>query len=158
MKIGIRKATVKDYPALLSLFDEIDVLHRDNLPDIFQKPKGPARELDFYLYLISEKGHGLFIAIIDRNIVGFGHAIVKEAADIPILVPRRYVIVDSIVVKSEYKNQGIGRMLMEAMEEWAAKEGATSIELNVYEFNAEAINFYGKLGYRNLSRKLSKDL
>lgn len=100
----------------------------------------------------------MFIAIIDRNIVGFGHAIVKEAADIPILVPRRYVIVDSIVVKSEYKNQGIGRMLMEAMEEWAAKEGATSIELNVYEFNAQAINFYGKLGYRNLSRKLSKDL
>ena len=49
-------------------------------------------------------------------------------------------------------------MLMHKMQAWAIEKGATSIELNVYEFNETAISFYEKLGYRTLSRKMSKEL
>ncbi len=47
---------------------------------------------------------------------------------------------------------------MEKMQEWAIAKGATSIELNVYEFNETAISFYEGLGYQTLSRKMSKEL
>ena len=158
MKVSVRKATADDYNPLCGLFDEIDAWHRDNLPHIFQKPSGPIRERDYYLGLISDENVGVFVAETGRKLVGFVHAIIRDAPPLPIFVPRYYAIVDSIVVKSSYQNQGTGRMLMNKIQDWALTKGASSIELNVYEFNRTAISFYKKLGYQTLSRKMSKDL
>lgn len=158
MEISIREATANDYNSLLELFNEIDALHRDNLPHFFQKPYGAAREKDYYLELITDENVALLIAEVGKNLVGFVHAIVRDTPAIPVFVPRRYAIVDSIVVKSEFQNHGIGRKLMDKMQEWAIAKAATSIELNVYEFNGTAISFYEKLGYQTFSRKMSKEL
>jgi ribosomal protein S18 acetylase RimI-like enzyme len=83
---------------------------------------------------------------------------IRDTPAISVFVPRRYAIVDGIVVKSEFQNQGIGKILMDKMWEWAIAKGATSIELNVYEFNVAAISFYKRLGYQTFSRKMSKEL
>ena len=158
MEIRIRKATIDDYNYLFELFDEVDALHRDHLPHIYQKPGGAAREQDYYAGLIADEHVGLWVAETGEKLVGFIHAIVKDSPVIPILVPRRYAIVDNLVVRSEFHNQGIGRILMDRVQEWAIANGATSIELNVYEFNEAAISFYERLGYQSLSRKMSKEL
>jgi diamine N-acetyltransferase len=158
MEISVRKATLDDYNSLCELFDEIDTLHRDHLPRIFQKPGGAAREQDYYAGLIADENVGLFVAEAGGKLVGFVHAIVRDTPAIPIFVHRRYAIVDSIVVKSEFQNHGTGRILMDKMQEWAIAKGATSIELNVYEFNETAISFYKRLGYQTFSRKMSKEL
>jgi hypothetical protein len=44
MAIHIRPAKPQDYEALLLLFEDIDALHRQQHPERFQKPAGPARE------------------------------------------------------------------------------------------------------------------
>ncbi len=157
MEIKIRKATDNNYNNLCELFDEIDALHRDNLPHVFQKPGGAAREQGYY-GLIADENVGFFVANTDEKPVGFIHAIVRDTPAIPVLVPKRYAIVDSIVVKSGFQNQGIGGLLMDKVQDWAIAKGATSIELNVYEFNETAISFYEKLGYRTLSWKMGKEL
>ena len=158
MEISVRKATAGDYTALCELFDEIDALHRDNLPDIFQKPGGAAREQEYYAGLIADENVALLIAEAGGKPVGFVHAVVRDAPAMPIFVPRRYAIVDGILVRSGFQNHGIGRILMDKMQAWAISKGATSIELNVYEFNRPAISFYERLGYQTLSRKMSKEL
>jgi len=158
VEIRVRKAIVDDYKMLCELFDELDSLHRENLPDIFQKASGPIREKDYYSGLIADENVGLFVAEIGEKIIGFSHVIFKDTPPIPILVPRQYALVDSIVVKSGFQNHGIGRMLMDKMQEWAIAKGATSIELHVYEFNETAISFYERLGYQTFSRKMSKEL
>ena len=158
MEISIRNATTKDYEALCELFDEIDSLHRDNLPHLFQKPCGLAREQDYYSGLLADENVGFFVAEADEKLVGFVHAIVRDTPPIPIFVPRRYAIVDSIVVKSGFQNLGIGRILMDKMHEWVIEKGARSIELNVYEFNQTAISFYERLGYKIYSRRMRKEL
>jgi len=158
MEISVREATVDDYRALCGLFEEIDALHRGHLPHLFQKPGGPAREPDYYSGLIADEDTALFVAEAGGELVGAVQAIVRETPDFPILVPRRYVVVESIVVKSGFQNHGIGRALMEEMRAWAVAKGAAAIELNVYEFNQTAIAFYECLGYQVVSRKMSKDL
>jgi len=157
MKINIRKATDGDYKNLFDLFDEIDSLHRDNLPHRFQKANGPAREKDYYSELIENENIGLFVAEMGEELVGFVHVFVRDTPPIPIVIPRRYAAVDSIVVKSGFQKRGIGLKLMDTMQEWAIEKGATSIELNVYEFNESAISFYEGLGYRTFSRRMSKE-
>jgi ribosomal protein S18 acetylase RimI-like enzyme len=47
---------------------------------------------------------------------------------------------------------------MEIAHEWAVTKGVDSIELNVWEFNQEAIEFYKTLGYESASRKMNKRL
>ena len=158
MTINVRKATTNDYNTLCELFDEIDTLHRDNLPHLFQKPSGSVREQEYYSGLIADENVGLFVAEADGKLVGFIHAIVRDTPAFPVFVPRRFAIVDGIVVKLEFQNRGTGRILMDKMQEWAIAKGAVSIELNVYEFNETAISFYEKLGYQTFSRKMSKEL
>jgi diamine N-acetyltransferase len=158
MKITIRKASAEDYATLCTLIEEVDSLHRNNLPRIFKKPDGPVRELDYFLGLISDENIGLFIAEAEGIIVGFVHAIVKDSPDIPIFVPRYFTVVDNIVVKPGFQNHGIGELLMDKMQEWSIAKGANSVELNVYEFNSSAISFYEECGYKTLSRRISKQL
>ena len=158
MEISIRKATADDYNSLCELFDEMDALHRDNLPHMFQKPSGAAREPNYYTGLIADENVALLVAESGEKLVGLVHAILRDTPAFPIFVPRRYAIVDSIVVKSGFQNHGIGKILMDKMQEWAIARGATSIELNVYEFNRTAISFYEKLGYQTFSRKMNKEI
>lgn len=158
MEINFRKATAGDYNSLCELFDEIDALHRDNLPHIFQKPGGAAREQEYYAGLIADENVTLLVAEAGGKLVGFVHAVLRDTPAFRIFLPRRYIVVDGIVVKSEFQNRGIGKILMDKIQEWAIANGATSIELNVYEFNRSAISFYERLGYQSFSRKMSKEL
>lgn len=158
MEIKIRTAAAEDYKRLCELFDEVDALHRAKLPHIFEGPDGPVREHDYYLEWISDEKVGLFLAELGEKTVGFVHIVLNDTPAIPIFVPRRYAVVDSIGVSSKFQNRGIGRMLMDTVHTWAISRGATSVELNVYEFNKSAIVFYKSLGYDTLSRKMSKEL
>jgi ribosomal protein S18 acetylase RimI-like enzyme len=158
MDSSIRKAVASDYVGLCSLFDEVDALHQESLPQIFQKPRGCVREQDYVLGLIAEEAVGLFVAQIGDRLVGLICVRIKESSKVPILVERRYAAVDSVVVTREYRRVGIGRALVEKAHEWAVAEGAASIELNVWEFNQGAIGFYEELGYETVSRKMSKQL
>ena len=158
MKVIIRNASTEDYDSLCTLFDEVDSLHRNNLPHIFKKPDGLVRERDYYLGLISDENIGLFVAELDGNVVGFVHVIIKEAPDIPVFIQRQYVVIDNLLVKSGFRNHGIGKLLMDKIQEWSLLRGVTSVELNVYEFNSSAISFYGKCGYKTFSRRMHKKL
>lgn len=158
MHIRIRQATDADYDGLCALFAEIDVLHRAKLPHIFRKPDGAAREKDYLAGLMADENVALLVAEAGEQLVGVVHAFVKDAAAVRVFAPRRYVFVDSIVVKSGYQQQGIGKMLMEQMQAWASAKGAGSIELNVFEFNENAVSFYEALGFQAVSRRMIKEL
>jgi len=158
MEINVRRATLDDYDSLCVLFDEIDAMHRDKLPHIFQKPSGAVRDKDYYSGLIADENVALFVAEAGEKLVGFVHVIASNSPAFPVFVPRRYTIVDSIVVKSEFQSLGIGRILMDKMQEWAIAKGAKTIELNVYEFNETAISFYERLGFQTFSRRMRKEI
>jgi ribosomal protein S18 acetylase RimI-like enzyme len=158
MDVRIRAATPQDYEALLPLFEEIDTLHRQQLPERFQKPVGPARERDFFLTALADGQTKFFVAEANGELVGHIHVVVRDTPPVPILRPRHFVHVDEIVVKATYRGHGVGRLLMEHAEAWAKRNGATEIELGVYEFNHEAQEFYRDLGYATFSRRMNKNL
>ena len=154
----IRKAELSDYDSLLPLFNQIDLLHRESLPEIFVKPEGRPRERNYFQDLLQQPDVGFFIAEEQDQTIGFVHVIVRNSPPIAIFALRRYAVVDSAVVKKDYQGMGVGRKLMETVHEWARDNGAKSVELNVYKFNEDAISFYERLGYKTLSRKMRKSL
>jgi ribosomal protein S18 acetylase RimI-like enzyme len=158
MEMSVRRATAEDYHAVCELFGEMDAVHRAQLPHLFREPGQAARDQDYYLGLISDENVALLVAEAGGQLAGFVHAGLRDAPALPIFRPRRIAIVDGIAVRAGFQQRGIGRLLMDAAQEWAIAKGAASIELNVYAFNAAAISFYERLGYRTLSRKMSKEL
>jgi ribosomal protein S18 acetylase RimI-like enzyme len=156
MAIAIRAATAQDYDDLCALIDEVDALHRDNLGHLFQKPGGPIRDKDYILGLIADEDVGLFVAEAVGVVIGLVHVAVCESPPIPIFVPRRYAVVENLVVGQGFRQAGVGRALMEQAHQWAGAQGAAEVELTVYDFNEAARAFYESLGYETRSRHMCK--
>lgn len=57
------------------------------------------------------------------------------------------LFIGDIAVAPDMQGSGIGRMLMEAAEKKARKDGYTALSLNVSANNSQAIGFYRRLGY-----------
>ncbi len=76
----------------------------------------------------------------------------------PPLAPRRYAMVQELVVAQARQRRGIATRLISEAHRWARDRGLTEIELNVYEFNQAALRLYSKLGYSTDSRRLSRIL
>ena len=58
------------------------------------------------------------------------------------------IILYDLYVRSEYRNKGIGRMLMNAAKSFAEKKGVTSIELSTSINNKNAQSLYESLEYQ----------
>jgi ribosomal protein S18 acetylase RimI-like enzyme len=156
--VKIRPAVVEDYEALSELLAEGDLLHSSALPEVFRRPEGPSRSRDYIESLIDSDNSLIMVAERTGTLVGAVQVLVLEAPTIPVMVPRRYAVVDNVVVIKGSRRAGIGRGLMEAAEHWAQKQGVSQIELNVWEFNRAALGFYRALGYRTASRRMRKTL
>ena len=61
-------------------------------------------------------------------------------------VPRGHVI--SMWVDAAYRRTGVGRMLMDALGEWARARGLCALTLMVTNVNHGAIAFYEQAGFR----------
>jgi len=157
-RYSIREATEEDYGELCEVFEEVDALHRVALPHVFREPVGPARSKEFISGIIANEDAALLVAEGDGRIIGLVYIIVREASDIPIVVPRRYAVIDAIVVRKRFRRSGVGRWLAERAHRWAIDKGVTQVELNVWEFNRGAIAFYERLGYTTAYRKMWRPL
>ena len=166
MQIAIRAATVRDLDELSEIIAEVDALHREQLPHIFQKPQGPPRDRAYMRELLDDDLCGLFVAQatgpalggMQGQILGFAQATIHDTPPIPILVPRRIAAVENLAVREAFRRVGIGRALMHHVQHWAEEMGATEMELTVYEFNEAAVSFYRSLGYTTSNRRMGKRL
>jgi diamine N-acetyltransferase len=154
----VRRAVPDDFPILCELFEEGDLHHREALPLIFERPDSVPRDREYLLAVMKDQGAALVVAEEKGQLLGLLHAFVRETPTIPLLVQRRYVIIDNVVVRHEWRGRGIGTLLMNWAEDWARRLDVPSLELNVFDFNKNAIEFYDRLGYGMQSHRMSKTL
>lgn len=55
-----------------------------------------------------------------------------------------------VAVTPERQGEGLGRAVMDAAEEWLRARGVWKVQLLVRAENRHVVEFYGKLGYREL--------
>lgn len=158
MEWFIREATGQDYAGLCELFAEIDALHAEALPHVFQVVEGPVRTRAYILSIIADPEAGLFVAESEGQIVGAVDIRIHEAPAVPIFRPRHFAFVDAIIVRGTHQRSGIGLALMEQAYRWARDNGLDQVALNVWEFNQGAIAFYEQLGYTTTSRRMWRRL
>jgi shikimate dehydrogenase len=156
--ITIRHATAADFEELLALFAEGDQFHHEALPRVFRAPRVPPRSREYLAGLIADLGSMVLVADADGVVAGLVVVSIHETPDMPVVVPRRYAFIESLVVRAAWRRQGIGTRLIAAAEAWAREHGVREVELTVWEFNQAALALYERLGYTTATRRLRKTL
>ncbi|MFS0878156.1 GNAT family N-acetyltransferase [Solibacillus isronensis] len=109
---------------------------------------------EYYLELLEQEQSTVLIAREGNKIIGFAVISIEASPDFPSLVQRRFAYIHDFGVDQSEKRKGIGSLLFEACLKWAKEMNVDEVELNVWEFNEEAIAFYKKHSMKTISRKL----
>jgi ribosomal protein S18 acetylase RimI-like enzyme len=158
MSTAIRKAVVEDLPALATLLVDVNNSHAEALPHIYRKIVADDQTETFLHRILEEAGSHLFVAEEAAQLVGYVSLRLVEAPSTPVHVPRRWVTIDTVVVREAFRHRGIGAALVEHVHTWARDQGLNYVELTVAEFNTVAIAFYEKLGYTTVIRRMGRFL
>jgi ribosomal protein S18 acetylase RimI-like enzyme len=96
-----------------------------------------AEEFDSKFYM-DHPDRAIFFAYLDEDLAG----------EIRLRTNwNGYSYIDSIVVDSKYRNQGIGRALIEQAIEWAKTKGFPGVMLETQDNNVPACHFYEHCGF-----------
>ena len=158
----IRSATRADILALSELYAEFHDFHVQRLPDQLRSPEpGEVDPTEFERKveeILAGEDAAMLVAESDGLIVGFAEAYVREASGNPYRHARRYGLLQSLGVTERLRHSGLGRTLVDAVEEWARSRGATEMRVETWEFEGGPLPFYQRLGYRTYERKLIRPL
>ena len=154
----IRIATENDLDDICVLSDQINTTHHRNAPNIFSKPDRSERDRVFWLNNIAKENSVFFVIESDGKVQGFITARITENTEITFLVRKKVCRIGTIVVADTQQRKGLGKAMMQKIEQWALDAGADEIVLEVMQFNSNAQQFYDSIGYANQSHILSKSI
>jgi GNAT superfamily N-acetyltransferase len=130
----IREAREQDLPEILRLLCVLDAeaeMSISEAKDIFERME-TYPHYRCYMAVEDDKPVGTFCMIICDNL---GHA------------GQKFAVVENVVVDPSCQGQGIGKVLMEAAMEEAARQGCYKLMLSSNEKRTDAHRFYDHLGF-----------
>ena len=142
--MNIRRLTLNDYTAMLTLYKELDALHVEARPDYFAH-RDDVYPQEHYSSAVSDP-ECLFIGAFDTegNMIAFVRA--TRWNESGMVKTAKTVCLDNIYVLPSYRRNGIASKLFTEVELWAKEAGAISINLNTWSFNKDAIALYRSMG------------
>ncbi|OPH47200.1 hypothetical protein BC351_11900 [Paenibacillus ferrarius] len=157
MELKIRSARLEDYEAVNALIRTGQEEHADALPDRFARLDRVVA-MGWYRSFSDQMSKAILVAETSGLVVGTAMLEMKKSQAYEALVPRTYAYINELAVSPDYQRQGIGTKLYQAAADWAQQRQASSLELNVWEFNERAIAFYQSLGMLTLNRTMTIQL
>ena len=139
MSCLVREATPSDASAIW----ELNVLEMG-----YQYPlEATSRKLDV---LLNNKSDKIYVAVSNGLVVGYVHA-----NDYDLVYAPHMKNIMGIAVSSRYRRQGIGRILLQQVENWALATGAAGVRLVSGMARTEAHKFYHSCGYTGDKEQLN---
>jgi GNAT superfamily N-acetyltransferase len=144
MKVVVKRANEQDFPKILDLIREFS---------IFQgTPERVTISLEQMIY--ESAFFQCFIAETDdQEVVGFATFFFAYYS-----WTGKALYLDDLYVKEVFRKQGIGKQLLEAVIEFARLESCRKVRWQVSNWNANAIEFYKKMGARVDDVEINCDL
>lgn len=119
---------------------EMNIQDLENIKDILISDFDDFWNYNILKQELENQNSHLFIAKHENKIVGFiGIQFVLDEASIT-----------NIVTKKDYRNNGIGSILLDKIIGFSKENNMNSITLEVNENNIYAISLYNKFGFKNV--------
>ena len=147
LPIRVRLASLRDYEAMCGLFDELDEIHRQALPEMFQPFPPPARTREQVAQWLAQPDSTVLVAQSEEGVVGLAVLLTRSPSAFAGAVPRKVIELDNHVVRADQRGRRVGRRLLAAAVEWSRQRRATHVEVAVHDFNRDANRFYQSFGF-----------
>lgn len=115
----------------------------------FKKTLDEVKEYEGKIFLYKENNHilGLIVGMINNGVL--------DIYDFK--APKRGRI-SELVVSKNCRFKGIGKKLLNAMEEYLKAYGCQDILIEIFGYNERAIQFYEKMGYHTRMIEVTKKI
>ncbi|MBY0086848.1 GNAT family N-acetyltransferase [Brevibacillus brevis] len=131
---SIREIRVTDYHGIY-------LLNLDFNPNLHLFTEEKVKEK---IEIITKKTNDIiFVCEQNNEVIGYIHGSPYE-----LLFSDSFVNVLGFVVKEKDRNQGVGSMLIEHLEQWGKKNGFSGMKLLSHPSHIHAHRFYERRGYR----------
>lgn len=147
----VRFAEEKDLDRVNELRKQVNDIHVMGRPDIFKTGFG-AELKDFAQVLLDGEDSNIIVSERDGIICGMVCVTYINKPETKYGKARSYYHVEEIAVDEKYRRQGVAKELLDFMIEDAKNRNLQKIELDVWEFNASAIDFYKAVGFQETRR------
>ncbi len=157
MKVIFRKAKESDYDAILKMKRESYNWHHTNRPDFYKYSELPMDKKE-YEGLLNSQEYDIYAVESDNKICGYAIIKVMSFTDNPLILDHKRLFIDDIYIDPSFRKKGIGKFLMKELESICKSQGFKHMDLNVWNFNTEAINFYKKTGMKEIIIRMEKKI
>lgn len=157
MSIEVRKSTRAELPEVNKLRKNVNDIHVNGRPDVFRA--GFCDELSCHVYeKYDAENSEVLVALKDYMVCGYAIVEYIERPQTAYNNAQKFYHIEEFGVKEECRRQGIGTALVSFMKADALKRGFKKIELDMWEFNESALDFYEKTGFRTYRRHMDMDI
>lgn len=153
--INIQHANISDLPAIESIYRELFAHMAGLQPDYYLKA---SQDPTFIQTMIESDDSALLIAKKDNQTFGFIMAQEQTTPPYNCIAPHKFAYIFDFVVTEKARGLGIGKQLMNALEEWTKSRHLDYIELSVLSNNTAAHKLYENIGYTNATNIMRKPL
>ena len=154
----IREAKKEDLKQITPILEQISKMHYENRPDIFRNKDMSVIEEE--AKEIIESNERKMVVAIDNNSKIYGLLIykIKEVKFHTNLKDYKSLWIEELGVEQNCRKTGIGKMLIDEAEKIAKLLNCKRIELNCWNFNENAINFYEHMGMKVQRKIMDKEI
>lgn len=100
--------------------------------------------------VLSKPANQIFVAFVDGEPAGYIHV---QDYDVTYAIPYKNIL--GLAVFDQFQRQGVGKVLIEAAEDFARADGAAGIRLNSGEGRYGAHLFYEAAGYERVKSQVN---
>ena len=152
--MDIRKAANKDITAILNLLQQVNLIHHNGRPDLFNVgTKYTKEQLE---NIICDNDRPILVADDNGVIKGYAFCIYQTHENETILTDIKTLYLDDLCVDEKYRGEHIGKKLYDAVLKLAKENGCYNMTLNAWCFNQRAVGFYEKCGMQPLKIYMEK--
>ena len=143
----VRRATEKDIPAIMDLLVQVNMVHHNGRPDLFNGPTTKYTEAELEA-LLKDVDTPVFVCVDgDDRVLGHGFCAIQRAGG-RLMAEHDTLYIDDICVDEAARGLGVGRALYEHILDYARGRGCYNVTLNVWTCNPGAMAFYERLGMK----------
>ncbi|MBL0735423.1 GNAT family N-acetyltransferase [Flavobacterium sp. GN10] len=103
--------------------------------------------------ILKNTDNSIFVCIYNENIVGWIHGFYSLRVE-----SDSFVEIGGLVVDENYRRNGIGKILVEKVIEWANSKNSTKIRVRCNTVRKETHIFYSKIGFNETKEQKIFDM
>lgn len=143
----IRKAKIEDAAAIEALYTELEkdaVMYQSE--HFVLSPSGArSRQLE---EILKNENQVMLVAVDESDVViGFAHVVFMGVKAFSCLKPQTNIYLQDLVVSEDYRNRGIGTLLLNEAKKYGTEKGADFFRTQVFPMNKAGLRFYERNGF-----------